>query len=195
MRSHHKLKNIKSPYHNAYRHQSCQGGDIPIGASTHKVTGSSNLVVFWDHVTNTLYLHLLKTYGHQTRQCGEIPWKSPSLKSRDSPLIPWPKWCHAENREIYFFTFARLMATKLGRVLSSGGNSKGKRQSCHRLFVAFLLTMCVPGKLQSRHCWKSTIKTLQASVLNVFKVNKRDKRVTHKHSVFITNFEQITLEQ
>ena len=41
-----------------------------------------------------------------------------TYKAHD-PLITWPEWCHVTTWKIYFFTFTRLMATKLGKVLTS----------------------------------------------------------------------------
>ena len=68
---------------------------------------------------NTLYFHLQKTHGHQTRLGADLPWEPPPLKQHD-PLTTWPTWGHVKIWNIYIYTLARPMATKLGRVLGYG---------------------------------------------------------------------------
>ena len=46
------VSHIKYRYHNAYGHQTCQGGDILLGTPTHDVTWTFNYAVFRGHVTN-----------------------------------------------------------------------------------------------------------------------------------------------
>ena len=79
---------------------------------------------------NTLYLHFLKTYGHQTRQGSPLklpPLKSMTLWSSDQRETTWQiekKYiCPLSQQKIekkkYISTLASLLTTKLDRVLTS----------------------------------------------------------------------------
>ena len=66
---------------------------------------------------NKLNLHLQKTNGHQIRQEADLRDRHQRLKPH-YPLITWSTWCQLTIWKIYISILIRLMATKLGRVLS-----------------------------------------------------------------------------
>lgn len=109
-----KSKSLNLPYYNAYGHQTCQGGDILLGASSHKFIWSLSYVILSGHVTNWIRCISIcrrpKT-RHETRQSHDLPWKAPSYglrlftKRTDKIISP-------------------LMATKFGMVLTSGKRLK-----------------------------------------------------------------------
>ena len=60
------LKTLYLHYHNAYGHQTWQGGDLPQRAPTHKVTRPCDHVVFLKpRVKLKTYLHYQSAYGHR----------------------------------------------------------------------------------------------------------------------------------
>ena len=62
-------------FHNAYGHQTWQGGVLPWGAPTHKVTWPFDHVVLRDHLTKlkTLNLQDKNAYDHHILQNGNFP--------------------------------------------------------------------------------------------------------------------------
>ena len=83
-------KIIISPIPSAYCHETWQGGDLPWGASTWRVTWLLSNVVLWYHLTKTLYLHYYDAYGHQIcqgskLQRGSHPWRHMALSSHGPP--------------------------------------------------------------------------------------------------------------
>ena len=68
---------------------------------------------------NTLYCHLQKINGHQTRQSVDLQWEAP-IKSPD-PVIMW-SWGH--------LTISENLLMRIGPA--------SKRLSCHQLLVIFV---------------------------------------------------------
>ena len=101
-------------------------------------------------------LHLQKTYEHQTRQGLDILWGAIPLNFAWH-LISWSMLRHVTVWKIYIFTFTGLIASNLGRVLTSGSRSslqtlKSPPTSCsfslqqiwmdrQRLFLSFFLLL------------------------------------------------------
>ena len=66
---------------------------------------------------NTLNLHLQRIHGHQTRQGADLQWQPFILKA----ILPFDHvtmWSHVKTWKIYISTITRLLASKLGRVLT-----------------------------------------------------------------------------
>ena len=111
MRSSAQLRSSNLTCDNTYGHGTCEGGDIPLGAPTHKVIWSFNHVVVWDDVTNWIhYISNSRRHKHETRQGGDFLWKYPTLK------VWWPGAAHLINWWNYISTFTRIMTLKLDRV-------------------------------------------------------------------------------
>ena len=111
MRSSAQLRSSNLTCDNTYGHGTCEGGDIPLGASTHKVIWSFNHVVVWDDVTNWIhYISNSRRHKRETRQGGDFLWKYPTLK------VKWPGAAHLINWWNYISTFTRIMTLKLDRV-------------------------------------------------------------------------------
>ena len=111
MRSSAQLRSSNLTCDNTYGHGTCEGGDIPLGAPTHKVIWSFNHVVVWDNVTNWIhYISNSRRHKHETRQGGDFLWKYPTLK------VKWPGAAHLINWWNYISTFTRIMTLKLDRV-------------------------------------------------------------------------------
>lgn len=111
MRSSAQLRSSNLTCDNTYGHGTCEGGDIPLGAPTHKVIWSFNHVVVWDDVTNWIhYISNSRRHKHETRQGGDFLWKYPTLK------VKWPGAAHLINWWNYISTFTRIMTLKLDRV-------------------------------------------------------------------------------
>ena len=84
-----------------------------------------------------IYLHYHGAYGHQTWQDADLPWLTPThevtlpfgwrftLKG-SYHIVTWPflvRWSYVDHLtvwKIYISTFAKLMATNFGRVLTTG---------------------------------------------------------------------------
>ena len=106
---------------------------------------------------NTLYLHFLKTYGHQTRQGFPLklpPLKSMTLWSSDQRETTWQIekniYFHFRNKKlkkkIYISTLASLLTTKLDWVLTSKRRfrtqtHKSSPTSCTKLHC-FKIILC-----------------------------------------------------
>ena len=111
MRSSAQLRSSNLTCDNTYGHGTCEGGDIPLGAPTHKVIWSFNHVVVWDDVTNWIhYISNSRRHKHETKQGGGFLWKYPTLK------VKWPGAAHLINWWNYISTFTRIMTLKLDRV-------------------------------------------------------------------------------
>ena len=82
-------------------------------------------MIIWSQVTN--WIHYFSTCKTPTgTRLGNLLTQRerlPSLKSHD-PLINWSTFGHMTNWKKYIFTFAKLITTKLGRVLTSGRSSR-----------------------------------------------------------------------
>ena len=97
---------------------------------------------------NTLYLHLQKTYRHQTRR-GPDSEKLPSLKPYD-PLITWHKLGHVAIWKIYISIIkrlTRLMTSKNVTVLTYGRKFstqtlESSSTSCLFCFAPFFTVFC-----------------------------------------------------
>ena len=89
-----------------------------IGALTHRIKWSFNWVVLSHRMRlcqiKNLYLYLEKTYGHENRRGGDLPWEAPNLK------VAWPQVGHLINWQNYISIFTRRMVSKHSRVLVSG---------------------------------------------------------------------------
>ena len=76
-----KLKPLLIQYHSAYSHQTWQGGDLPWGVVTHKVTWSFIHVILQDHVTKLkTYLRYHNAYGNQTWKGGDMQYRTLTRK-------------------------------------------------------------------------------------------------------------------
>lgn len=133
MRSSAQLRSSNLTHDNIYGHGTCEGGDMPLGAPTHKLIWSFNHVAVWDDVTNWIhYISNSRRHKHETKQGGGFLWKYPTLK------VKWPGAAHLINWWNYISTFTRIMAHKLDRVLTSGGRfrtqtPKLSSTSCYRI--------------------------------------------------------------
>ena len=103
-------------YQNTYGHQTFQGGDMRRGALTHKYAWQLNRVVLLAHLTNKIYLHLQKMYRHHNRQGVDIVLEAP----KHDPSIKWPTRGHVTVWKICISIFMRLIAKKLGRLVTLG---------------------------------------------------------------------------
>ena len=65
------LKTLHLHYQSAYGHQTWQGGDLPLGASTYKVTWLCDHIIFWINAANcistirvpmAIEFHIIVTY-------------------------------------------------------------------------------------------------------------------------------------
>ena len=89
-------------------------------------------VIFWGHVTNKIdtstFRRPIDTKGEKVlTYCQRLPSIKPHV-----PILKCPTWGDVTIWKIYISTFARFVASKLGRVLTSG-----KRFSMQTLKLCF----------------------------------------------------------
>ena len=107
-------------------------------SSLHKFKWPLHEVVLWSHIfkLNTLYLHLQKTHGHQTRQGTDLSWEAPILKAK------WP-FGHSSNVRSHNnlkdlqLQFQELWPLNLAGYWLRGGGSAHNCLSRHQLPADF----------------------------------------------------------
>ena len=112
------IKSI-SPFHNAYDHQTCQGGDIPQGIPFFKFVWPLNEVVLWGHATSQTY-DISTCRRPMNTELGNLLTYSERL-SRLRPhehLITWAPWGLYNNFKNLYLHFHNFH--KIGRVLNFG---------------------------------------------------------------------------
>ena len=96
------VKTLYLHYHNAYGYQTWQGGDLPYGAPTHKITGHFGQVVLEDHVSNksncisTIRVPMVTKLGRMVTYFERIQ----TIKSFYA-LIAWPWKVMWQTKLIY----------------------------------------------------------------------------------------------
>ena len=110
------LKTSYLYYHNAYGHQ---GGDLPRGASAHKIASPFDHVAFWDHVKKKNHYSSTIIVPVTTKLAmGVTYFQVLQTKKSYNALIMCSLLCHVTNENHYIFSTRVPMATKLGRLLS-----------------------------------------------------------------------------
>ena len=83
------------------------------------------------------YLHLQKIYRHPSREGADIVLEAP----RHDPLIKWPTRGHVTVWKIYISIFMRLIANKLGRLVTLGRVFIMETRKSWETFFFFLFSL------------------------------------------------------
>ena len=132
---------------------------------------SESEVVLWSHVINEIHCMSICKRPMYTKLCQVLTYfeRLTPLKPHD-PFIAWPTWGHVTIWKIYVSTLTRLMATKLGMLLTSVRRFSTQTLKFSSTFWLILI-------MTIAWYYDSVMKPINKNVFNIFKKNSIIKEI------------------